>query len=92
MANYHPDLYVKLMELAETDPAKAQELQEELGVLSILNYFVYPVSAKAYLCLEGLNFAAVGKRFAPTEEADEITVMEMEQRFALTQRLREKWL
>lgn len=92
MANYHPDLYVKLMELAETDPAKAQELQEELGVLSILNYFVYPVSAKAYLRLEGLDFAAVGKRFNPTEEADEITMMEMEQRFALTQRLREKWL
>lgn len=92
MANFHPDLYVKLLELAETDRQKAQELQEELGVLSILDYEAYPASAKAYLQLEGLPFASTGGRLCPEFVPSEITVMEMRQRYAFTQSLREKWL
>lgn len=92
MANFHPDLYVKLLELADTDPAAAQELQEELSVLSILSYEDYPISAKAYLRLEGLPFEAVGVRGCPEAVPSELTMMEMEHRYALTCRLREKWL
>lgn len=92
MANFHPDLYVKMLELLETDEEKAQQLQDELGVMSIIDYYSYPGSAKAYLSLEGLKFASFGKRISPNSEISEISMMEMQQRYNLTCRLREKWL
>ena len=92
MANFHPDLYAKLMELAQTDMTKAEELQDELGVLSILDYYAYPASAKAYLALEGLKFESFSKRVTPDVAPSEIAMMEMQQRYNLTYRLREKWL
>jgi len=92
LPNFHPELYVKLMELAETDVEKARELQEDLSTIATLNFGVYPTSAKAYLQLEGLKFAGVGTRLNPENELDEINTMEMEHRYAMTQRLREKWL
>ncbi|MBO5359042.1 MAG: dihydrodipicolinate synthase family protein [Clostridia bacterium] len=93
MANYHPDLYVRLMELADNgDYEKAQELQDILGVLSSISYGNYPVTAKAYLQTEGLPFEACITRARPEGLVSEAERYEIEQRFALTNRLRKEWL
>ncbi len=92
MANYHPDLYVKLMELADNNDPAAQELMDELGVLASIQYPSYPASAKAYLQREGLPFASIGTRANPKAAMGEAAMYEIEQRYAFTNRLREKWL
>ncbi len=55
MANFHPELYVLLMNCWSANPEKAQKLQDYLGFASLAEYQLYPVNAKYYLNLEGLN-------------------------------------
>lgn len=54
MANFHPELYLKLCACYKTDPQKAALLQNFLGTLSMAECQCYPVNAKYYLTLEGL--------------------------------------
>ena len=55
MANFHPELYVKLCECYTSEPKKAALLQAMVGTLSMAECQCYPVNAKYYLSLEGLN-------------------------------------
>ena len=55
MANFHPELYLKLCEIYETEPEKAELLQAMIGTLSMAECQCYPVNAKYYLSLEGLD-------------------------------------
>lgn len=55
MANFHPELYVKLCEIYKKEPAKAELLQAMIGTLSMAECQCYPVNAKYYLRLEGLD-------------------------------------
>lgn len=55
MANFHPELYIKLCEIYQTDPGKAELLQAVIGTLSMAECQCYPVNAKYYLSLEGLE-------------------------------------
>ena len=55
MANFHPELYIKLCEIYQTDPGKAELLQALIGTLSMAECQCYPVNAKYYLSLEGLQ-------------------------------------
>jgi 4-hydroxy-tetrahydrodipicolinate synthase len=61
MANFHPDLYVRLMELQATDPQEAARLQNYLGLASVIERQLYPVNAKYHLQLEGLPFHLGGR-------------------------------
>lgn len=54
MANFHPDLYVWLMRNWSVEPERAEELQNFLGLASLIEKQLYPVNAKYYLQLEGL--------------------------------------
>ncbi|WJH33462.1 dihydrodipicolinate synthase family protein [Paenibacillus sp. CC-CFT747] len=54
MANFHPDLYVRLLEIHDRLPEEAERLQAFLGLASVIENQVYPVNAKYYLQLEGL--------------------------------------
>ena len=92
MANYHPDLYVRLMELVDSGDARADELQDILGVMSSISYVNYPETAKAYLCKEGLPFESCVTRARPNGFVSEAERFEIDQRFALTNRLRGEWL
>lgn len=49
MANFHPDLYVKLLQFRKTDPEKASLLQDFLCVSTLAETMTYPCSAKYYL-------------------------------------------
>lgn len=55
MANFHPELYAELCACWRTDPEKADLLQDLLGFFSVAECQYYPVNAKYYLGLEGLD-------------------------------------
>jgi 4-hydroxy-tetrahydrodipicolinate synthase len=61
MANFHPDLYVKLMDIYATQPREAARLQNYLGLASVIERQLYPVNAKYHLQLEGLPFNLDGR-------------------------------
>lgn len=54
MANFHPDLYVWLVDNFEKEPERAEEMQNFIGAASTIECQVYPVNAKYHMQLEGL--------------------------------------
>ena len=55
MANFHPELYIKLCSCYMSEPEKAERIQDLIGTLSMAECQCYPVNAKYYLSLEGLS-------------------------------------
>jgi 4-hydroxy-tetrahydrodipicolinate synthase len=55
MANFHPELYAWLIQNWKSDYNRAKQLQNFLGMASLVERQVYPVNAKYFLQLEGLN-------------------------------------
>ncbi len=55
MANFHPELYSWLCKNFESEPAKAQVVQNFLGLASLAEYQQYPVNAKYHLSLCGVD-------------------------------------
>ena len=55
MANFHPELYSWLCKNYLKEPAKAELVQAVVGFFSVAERQVYPVNAKYYLGLEGLD-------------------------------------
>ncbi|BFT70984.1 dihydrodipicolinate synthase family protein [Paenibacillus sp. P36] len=54
MANFHPDLYVRLTECWDSEPAIAEMLQSFVGAASLIELQMYPVNAKYHLSKRGL--------------------------------------
>ncbi|MDU0199532.1 dihydrodipicolinate synthase family protein [Paenibacillus sp. MAH-36] len=54
MANFHPDLYVRLTEQWDSEPAIAEMLQSFVGAASLIELQMYPVNAKYHLSKRGL--------------------------------------
>lgn len=48
MANFHPELYVKLCNIYKENPSKARKIADFLTVASLIERQVYPVNAKFY--------------------------------------------
>ncbi|WP_221565766.1 dihydrodipicolinate synthase family protein [Alkalihalobacillus sp. TS-13] len=57
MANFHPELYVWLVENWFKESEEAEALQHFLSVASVYENQLYPTNAKYYLILEGLNIS-----------------------------------
>lgn len=55
MANFHPEIYAELCNCFDTNPERAQKLQDLVGFFSVAECQQYPVNAKYYLGLEGLG-------------------------------------
>lgn len=75
MANFHPELYAELCNIYKSDPEKAQKLQNFVGFFSVAECQCYPVNAKYYLSLEGLDInidsrARSKAEFAPNRMAE----------------------
>jgi 4-hydroxy-tetrahydrodipicolinate synthase len=68
MANFHPELYVWLCQNWRQLPEQAQDLQDFLGVASLMGLQIYPVNAKYYLQLEGVPMTMQTR----TRKADEL--------------------
>lgn len=67
MANFHPELYAELCRIYDTDPVKAQKLQNFVGFFSVAECQCYPVNAKYYLSLEGLDINIDSRARSKTE-------------------------
>jgi len=85
MANFHPELYVELCKIYDSDPERAQKVQDFVGFASLAEWQLYPVNAKYNLMLDGvkINYFTRSKNhndfIAPRK-------MEIEQMYRTTQR------
>ncbi len=70
MANFHPELYAELYSIYKTDPQKAEKLQNFIGFFSVAECQCYPVNAKYYLSLEGLDINIDSRARDKAEFAD----------------------
>lgn len=61
MANFQPDLYVRLFDLYTTNPEQARLLQNYIGMSSAMGRVLYPAGSKYYLQLEGLEILMDGR-------------------------------
>lgn len=87
MANFHPELYSWLCENFEKEPEKAEKIQNVLGFFSVAELQLYPVNAKYYLNLEGVDISIKCRN----KNADEFTrnrQLEIDQMHALTQEIK----
>lgn len=54
MANFHPKLYIWLVQNWNSQPDQAEQLINLLSMMSLIEKQLYPVNAKYYLMLEGI--------------------------------------
>ena len=55
MSNFFPELFAELCNIYETDPERAKKIQNFVGFSSMAEGQCYPISAKYFLALEGLD-------------------------------------
>lgn len=83
MANFHPELYVWLIENYRKEPKKAKLVSEFLTVASMIERQVYPVNAKYYQKEIG-NFSAAYTRVKPEGLLNATGRLEVDQLLDLT--------
>ena len=83
MSNFHPDLYVWMVKNWDKEPEKAHKLQNFLGVSSMIEGKLYPVSAKYHMQLEGLNIK-INSRAIDYMELNRLIRLHVKQLYDLT--------
>lgn len=78
MANFHPELYVKLCNIYKEDPSKARKIADFLTVASLIERQVYPVNAKFYQKSIG-NFNSIMTRTRNIKELNATGILEIQQ-------------
>lgn len=78
MANFHPELYVKLCNIYKENPSKARKIADFLTVASLIERQVYPVNAKFYQKSIG-NFNSIMTRTRDIKELNATGILEIEQ-------------
>lgn len=91
MANFHPEIYAKLYNIFKTEPEKAELLQSFIGFFSVAECQCYPVNAKYYLSLEGLDIN-IDSRSRNKAEFTPSRMAEIRQMRVLTQLFESKYL
>ena len=91
MANFHPELYVELLKAhKEGDVEKAEFLQNVVGFFSVTECQCYPVNAKYYVSLDGVNIG-INTRTRNPAELMESRKMEIEQMYKFTEDIKAKY-
>lgn len=90
MANFHPDLYGWLMGNWQIEKGKAIKLMSFLSIASVIECREYPVCAKYYLGLEGLDIDLYS-RALPYEKLQYSFKKEVEQIYYLTEAYRNEY-
>lgn len=91
MANFHPDLYSKLIAANEAgDDEKAEFLQNLVGFFSVAECQCYPVNAKYYLGLDGVNIG-INTRTRNPAELTQSRRLEIDQMYAFTKEIEKKY-
>ncbi len=78
MANFHPELYVKLCNIYKEDSSKARKIADFLTVASLIERQVYPVNAKFYQKSIG-NFNSIMTRTRDIKELNATGILEIQQ-------------
>ena len=78
MANFHPELYVKLCNIYKENPSKARKIADFLTVASLIERQVYPVNAKFYQKSIG-NFNSIMTRTRYIKELNATGILEIQQ-------------
>lgn len=92
MGNFHPELYSELIKaLSEGNIERAELLQNIVGYFSITECQYYPVNAKYYLSLDGVNIG-INTRTKSPDGFTESKRLEIEQMYKFTQAVKEKLL
>ena len=78
MANFHPELYVKLCNIYKEDSSKARKIADFLTVASLIERQVYPVNAKFYQKSIG-NFNSIMTRTRDIKELNATGLLEIQQ-------------
>lgn len=87
MANFHPDIYVRLTENWKKEPIIADVLQSFVGAASLIELQMYPVNAKYHLSKRGL-FVSLHCRSKDASAFRENHKLEVEQLDAMYQMLK----
>ena len=91
MANFHPELYVELLKAhKEGDTEKAEFLQNVVGFFSVTECQCYPVNAKYYVSLDGVNIG-INTRTRNPAEFIESRKMEIRQMYKFTEEIKKKY-
>lgn len=91
MANFHPDLYSALIKANnEGDNEKAEFLQDLVGFFSVTECQCYPVNAKYYLSLDGLDITYNSRTRNPAE-LTESRKLEIDQMYRFTKEIEKKY-
>ncbi len=91
MANFHPDLYVWLVENWEKESERAEMLQNYLGMASLAEGQKYNINAKYHLQLEGLPVELYSRTrdYRELRASDRLVVRQL---YQYTRRYINKWL
>lgn len=88
MANFHPELYSDLIKAYNEGNLKlADKLQNIVGYMSVTECQCYPVNAKYYLSLDGLEIGIHTRSRSP-EELTESRKLEIVQMFEFTKEIK----
>lgn len=91
MANFHPDLYSKLIAAFEAgDEEKAEFLENLVGFFSVAECQCYPVNAKYYLGLDGVKIG-INTRTRNPAELTQSRRLEIDQMYAFTKEIEKKF-
>jgi hypothetical protein len=91
MANFHPELYVKLLKAHEEgNTEKAEFLANMVGFFSLTECQCYPVNAKYYVSLDGVNIG-INTRTRNPAELFESRKLEIEQMYKFTEEIKTKY-
>ena len=89
MTHFHSDLYVWLCRNWTSRPQETEELQDFLGLASVIEYQLYPVNAMYALQLEGLPIMLYSRR-ADARQFTESMRLEVEQMMRLSHKFSER--
>ncbi len=91
MANFHPELYVELFKAHKAgDEEKAKFLQDMVGYFSVTECQCYPVNAKYYVSLDGVDIG-INTRTRNPAELTESRKLEIDQMYAFTEAIKERF-
>lgn len=90
MTHFHSDLYVWMCKHWNNRPERATELQEFLGMASVIEYQLYPINAMYALQLEGLPIRLHSRR-TDARQFSESMRLEVQQMMRLSHRFSEKY-
>ena len=91
MANFHPELYSALIKaLEEGNEEKAEFLENMSGFFSLTECQCYPVNAKYYISLDGVNIG-ITSRTRNASDLFDSRKLEIRQMYAFTEEIKKKY-